>query len=163
MERTRPGDQSKCPRTGLPLSWRKGQAGNLMKLSKEKCKVLQPLAMTEGWELLGWGENKFHRSQQRTAAPLDVRRGLWPGDAEKQSFSPGQPLASLAPSDTREALITWSKVSRGPLGWLWGEALARGLEGSGLLSLEKRHQTPESAKGPTEERPGSPLQCIPAG
>lgn len=154
MERTRPGDQSKCPRTGLPLSWRKGQAGNLMKLSKEKCKVLQPLAMTEGWELLGWGENKFHRSQQRTAAPLDVRTGLRPGDAVKQSFSPGQPLASLAPSDTREAEGHWDGCGVKHLLGGWRGA---------ACSVWRRHQTPEPAKGPTEERPGSPLQCIPAG
>ena len=34
-----------------------------MKLSKEKCKVLQSLAMTRGWELTDWGETKFHMSQ----------------------------------------------------------------------------------------------------
>lgn len=52
------GDQSACPRAGLPLRLEKRAGRNLTKLSKEKCEVLQPLAMTEGWELPGWGENK---------------------------------------------------------------------------------------------------------
>lgn len=65
------GDQSTCPRAGLPLRLEKRAGRNLIELSKENQKVLQALARTEGWELPGWGENKFPKSQPCAPAAKD--------------------------------------------------------------------------------------------
>lgn len=149
--------------------WRKGQAGTSWNSARRNAKCCNPLPWQRAGRrtsfMPGWGENKFHTSQPWAIA---AKKGSsifgWYGDAAKQLFLSTQPLSRFAP---QIQVRHWSSgamgVSRGPPGWLWGEAFALGLQGQGLLSLDKRHQTPEPTKGSTEETPGSPQCCTPAG
>jgi len=58
------GSQSASLRAGLPLRLDEWAHKSRMKPYKEKCKVLQPLAVTQaGNWLTEWGETKLHMSQ----------------------------------------------------------------------------------------------------